>query len=222
MRWYKDGAPTTLGSKDLFDVCQELPIPKDDWIVRVIVTVHDTSTHGVLNETQRKVVGLRFTFSKRDPVQFGQAQGYQRVLAASEGCVAVGFRATWSSGRPLAKLAILQQKTRNTPLGSETRLTTEVPSSFFVIERFLWKNELPPDHLHLTYACVEGEECDRWLIEPPIFGTTDDELSNMISIAVDVQLGGFETAYKDGTRRTIGHRRNAIVTKLLGPLVPVS
>ncbi|KAI8689414.1 F-box domain-containing protein [Fusarium sp. Ph1] len=118
-----------------------------------------------------------------------------------------------SSSPKETQFNLAKPKTTNVswpPLGSETRLTTEVPSSFFVMERFLWKNELPPDHLHLTYACVEGEECDRWLIEPLIFGTTDDELSNIISIAADVQLGGFETVYKDGTRRTIGPRRHAM------------
>lgn len=206
-RWYKDGALTTLGSKDLFDVCQELQIPKDDWIVSLTVTVQGTSTSGALNETQRRAVGLRFTFFKRDPVQFGQAQGYQRLLPPFEGMFAVGFRATWSSGKPLAKLAILSRSAYETPR-SKTRFVNPRRSTP-VVERFMWKNELPPGHFHVRY---EGKRipCDRWSTEPLVFGTSDKELSNMISIAADVRLGGFEVIYRDGTRRSIGPRRHAM------------
>ncbi|RSL93702.1 hypothetical protein CEP52_013091 [Fusarium oligoseptatum] len=175
-RWYKDGTPTTLGSKDLFDDAAPAC----------------TAGNGGLH---RRIVGLKVIFSKRSPVQFGQSQGYKRVLCASENHFTVGIRATWSPGKPLAKLAILQQKrckrASRDPNPTQARDTL---STFFRDQTFL----------------VEERDWDEWLMEPLIFGTTDEELSEITSIAADVQLGGFEIVYKNGTRRGIGPRRHAM------------
>ncbi|RSL65569.1 hypothetical protein CEP53_003658 [Fusarium sp. AF-6] len=92
--WYRDGASTTLGSKDLFDTCQELEVPKDDWIFRLIFTIQDAPARTAGDGLHRRIVGLKLIFSKRSPVQFGQSQGYKRVLCASENHFTVGIRAT--------------------------------------------------------------------------------------------------------------------------------
>ncbi|RSL85128.1 hypothetical protein CEP51_003513 [Fusarium floridanum] len=208
--WYRDGASTTLGSKDLFDTCQELEIPKDDWISRLIFTIQDAPACTTGDGLHRRIVGLKVIFSKRSPVQFGQSQGYKRVLCASENHFTVGIRATWSPGKPLAKLAILQQNVVNVPPEIQTRLKLEIRCPLSSgIRRFLWKNEVPPDQFHLGYRNRVGD-WDEWLMEPLIFGTTDEELSEITSIAADVQLGGFEIVYKNGTRRGIGPRRHAM------------
>ncbi|RSL67940.1 hypothetical protein CEP54_003013 [Fusarium duplospermum] len=209
-RWDRHGAPTTIGSKDLFNVCQEFEMPKDDWIFRLIFTIQDTPACTGTG-LQRRIVGLKFIFSKRSPVQFGQSQGYKRVLCASESHFTVGIRATWTLGKPLAKLAILEQLVRIVPSESKTRLKLEIGCPLSSkIRSLLWKNEVPPDEFHLGYRTRAEVPWDEWLMEPLIFGTTDEELSEMTCIAADVQLGGFEIAYKNGTRRGIGPRRHAM------------
>ncbi|KAF4995957.1 hypothetical protein FDECE_12634 [Fusarium decemcellulare] len=209
------GKPTTLGSSDMFDVSQDVQIPQQDWITGVVVTSQDSDS-GDPESPLRKVVGLKFIFAKQDPIQFGQGRGDLRLIKIQPGYFAVGFSATWGSGKSLAKMAILQQPINKAPSESQGRLaaTSDVGSFNPKETDYLWANDLPPENVQIV-PCEHGYwayelKVDTAPMEPLIFGTTDEELANITSIAGDVHFGGFEVAYSDGTRRSIGPRRNAM------------
>lgn len=71
-----EGRVRTVGSKNIFATSEKVFISKDDWITEMIMTSRDELDSSEINNLDvkklntivRKVVGLQFHFSKRDPV----------------------------------------------------------------------------------------------------------------------------------------------------------
>ncbi|KAF4959608.1 hypothetical protein FSARC_10694 [Fusarium sarcochroum] len=203
------------GTKNMDGNIENFEIPQDDWLSGIVITSRSVSKQADATDPERKVVGLQLLFVRRDPFQFGSSHGDLRILQVEPGQFIVGFTAAWANGKPLEKLAILQQPIAKPPLSGRERLTSTstTPLDPLAME-YLWKDQLPPDGLRIA-AFSSGYwhynfQTDASPMESLIFGTSDEELEKIVAIGADVQFRGLEVVYADGHRRSIGPGLNAM------------
>ncbi|RBR20153.1 uncharacterized protein FIESC28_05432 [Fusarium coffeatum] len=179
------------GNEKLFATSKDVKIPKKGWITEMAIITKAEVDEKDLTKVIRKVVGLRFSFFRGDPVQVGQIQGDVRVIRPDPGNFVVGFRIGLGIGQPIEKLALMFQPFKS-------------PST----AGHLWKGEAPPDELDIM-PCRHGAITsdltkDDLQMETRIFGTKESDLDMISAIGVDAQVRGFELRRNDGTTRSIG------------------
>ncbi|KAF4454656.1 hypothetical protein F53441_2890 [Fusarium austroafricanum] len=209
-------AQRSIGAKDIA-TSEDFKIPEDSWINEMVIISGEEVSEDDLDQIIRKVVGLKFIFSKGDPITIGQGEGDLRVMYPNPDHFVVGFKAGWAAGTPLSKLALMFQPMDEAPLDSLERLESRegLDETGVLLERHdlfhagrLWKNALPLRE-HQVLACKNGGYCDRTkddlLMESLVFGTTESDLAKITAIGVDALLRGFELCLEDGSTRSIGH-----------------
>ncbi|KAM0541144.1 hypothetical protein ACHAPJ_013361 [Fusarium lateritium] len=204
-----------FGTKNMDGYIEKFEIPQDDWLSGFVITSQSVPKQEDTPGLQRKVVGLKLLFNRRDSIQFGSSHGDLRLLRVEPEQFIVGFTVAWAIGQPLEKLALLQQPIARAPFGGRERLipTSILPLDSIAME-YLWRDQLPPDGFRVA-AFSSGYwnynfQADASPMEPLIFGTSDEELGKITAIGMDVQFRGLEVIYADGHRRSIGTGLNAM------------
>ncbi|KAM0549169.1 hypothetical protein ACHAPJ_009478 [Fusarium lateritium] len=208
------GTRLSIGSKDIFTRSEDVQIPKDGWITQLVIITQEEIDEDDLNKIIRKIVGLRFIFSKGDPIQVGQAKGDMRAVYSDSGHFVVGFQVAWAAGKPFSKIGLLFQAMTKVPQQSLDRLKPRdvfdeggVPIALPNPETagHLWRNDLPPRELNIVplrngYLTPDHTRDDT-LVEALVFGTKESDLSMITAIGVDAQLRGFEICMDNGHER---------------------
>ncbi|RGP69263.1 phosphatidylethanolamine n-methyltransferase [Fusarium longipes] len=209
------------GSPSIVARSKDVQIPKDAWLTEVVITSHGEPNEDNRSIIEREVVGLKFIFSKGDPIQVGDSEGDKQVLFPPPGHFIVGFRLHYSLGQPVSRLGLCSQPIGKVPWDSLRRFDPPVPCDRTdapkekqnpEIKSHLWKAELPPEVLDISPACRGywryDERTDDKLMETLIFGTEEKDLEMITAIGVDINLQGFEIWLDDGnktTTRSIGN-----------------
>lgn len=196
---------------------EKVAIPLDDWLMGCVVTIRELKAPSTQGGPKREAIGLKFMFAHQDPVQLGDPNGDQRLFHASEGKFIIGFEAECIFPGTVARLALLEQPVAKLPTGCTSRL--ETPQSYIYydqeIQRHLWRQELPLPTLKMP-QCLNGYwssiDLDMAAMETLMFGTSEEELSKIVSLSADIQFGGFEVHFSDGSQRGIGPSRHAMRT----------
>ncbi|KAJ4252411.1 hypothetical protein NW762_011011 [Fusarium torreyae] len=204
-----------FGTRNMDGHIEEFEMPRDDWLSGLIITSQSVPKQEDTPDLQRKIVGLKLLFNRRDPIQFGSSHGDLRLLRVGPEQFIVGFTVTWAVGKPIEKLAILQQPIAKAILGGRERLTpTETLPLDPIAMEYLWKDRLPADGLRVAPFSSGYWNYDFQADESPmeslIFGTSDEELGKIVAIGMDVQFRGIEVVYADGHHRSIGPGLNAM------------
>ncbi|KAF4968098.1 hypothetical protein FSARC_4459 [Fusarium sarcochroum] len=219
---FVDGTRNSIGSKDIFTTSDDVQIPKKGWIIELVIITKEEIDEENLNKIVRKIVGLRFIFSRGDPVLVGQAEGDVRTIYPDSGHFVVGLQLAWAARKPISKIALLFQPMKKAPQDSIDRLKPRivldeagVPIAPMNPETagHLWKNDSPPKELDVvllrTGFVTPDNTKDDTLVHVLVFGTTESDLGMISAIGVDAQLRGFEVCLDNGHEkwtRAIGHR----------------
>ncbi|KAF5626081.1 hypothetical protein F52700_8796 [Fusarium sp. NRRL 52700] len=115
-----------LGSKNLFQTSQDAQIPPDDWLVGIWIITKEIPVR-IPRVWRRVIVGIRFIFLYDDFIQLGESTGDVRVLVTKPWHTVVGIGATWSPGRVLESLVLLQQDQEKVPKSAYCRVGMEYP-----------------------------------------------------------------------------------------------
>ncbi|KAM0228048.1 hypothetical protein ACHAP5_012048 [Fusarium lateritium] len=191
----------------------DVHIPENSWITKLEIISQEQLDKDDLNKIVRKVVGLRFNFSKGYPIQVGQAEGDVRVTYPPDNHFVVGFRVGWNSGEPISRLGLVYQSFNKAPQDSLRRLQPKqrwnkwgqpVPPEDLEHTGHLWKGGAPPEELTITHGRRILDETEDLMKESLIFGTSDSDLAKITAIGADAQLRGFQVRMDDGTTRSIG------------------
>ncbi|KAM0338322.1 hypothetical protein ACHAPU_011374 [Fusarium lateritium] len=104
----KTSTTKEIGSKEIFHSSEDIPIPFNNWVSGIVITSKEFSQPGS-QALQRKVFGIRFEFYQGNKTQLGESEGDHQVLIPKAEHIVVAFSASWAPGKPLDKLALLQQ-----------------------------------------------------------------------------------------------------------------
>lgn len=192
-----------LGLEEHFAMADPVTIPRDDWLTGFILTTQHHASEG-----KRQIRGLRCLFAKQDPIQLHDAEGDQRLLRTPRDHFLVGFAGQVSNDGTLAKLALLTQPRIKAPY-RVNRISDQHRASYNDQgDSYLWRNELPPPGLQITELAhgywAYDMKIDVSPLESLVFGTNEEEISDMTAILGDVQFGGFEIQYAHRPPRRIG------------------
>ncbi|KAH7125826.1 hypothetical protein EDB81DRAFT_810021 [Dactylonectria macrodidyma] len=188
-------------------------IPLDDWLTGFIITSRALD-EGEPSET-RHIVGLEVLFAKRRPVQLGLDDGDKRLIYVTQGRFIVGLDIHRSSTGVLSTFNFVEQPLAHAD-GSLRVADTRRGNYNLHVAAYLWRQELPQPAFRISgqvpdYWSSRGE-IEVFPMDTLMFGTSEDELSDLTSVSVDIRLGGFEIGYSDRPNRAIGPRLQAIKT----------
>ncbi|KAI1344853.1 hypothetical protein F5Y15DRAFT_363839 [Xylariaceae sp. FL0016] len=202
---------SVIGSEKFFSSSDTIHFPRDDWLTGIVATI------GTLDEALG-VMGARLIFAKQETIQLGNSEGYQRLFRVPKGEVLVGLNGGCSrvDGR-LSKLSLLCQPLSRIPAELNRVEDLHEGEYNYQCQGYLWFNELPAPGLlfgkTLAGYWKSGEsDTDLCPMESLVFGTSEQELSELTAISGDVHFGGFQTQHLDGTTRKIGPRHHAMKT----------
>ncbi|KAJ4388666.1 hypothetical protein N0V93_006125 [Gnomoniopsis smithogilvyi] len=195
--------------------------PKHAWLTAIVITSREDSVRHSQCEPFRSVIGLSFVFTNGQSIQAGQGKGDKRLLQVPEGHFAVGFRGEAVIGGRVSKLAMLSQPIWKLPsiLGQRIPPSIEPPRALEMLQKYLWRGAIPSPSLDikpLTFRFFNSIDPPFYLrsdlaaMEPLIFGTTEDELSDITGISADEGFGGFQVHYAHRATRSIGPRMYAV------------
>ena len=199
----------------------EVRIPLNQWITGLVVTTQESPRESTGDVIIHTIVGLKLLFSEQSPVQLGQGAGNQRLLPVSPGKFLVGLATHYLlRKRKISKLGLLQQPLDKLPPETERirddhALSIRSPQ----LTNYLWRDAPPPPSLTTPALSISGGAGHRYdenfhvlPMEALVLGTTEAELADIVSIAGDAQLGGFEVRYGSPARpaRAVGPRRHAM------------
>ncbi|KAL3476931.1 hypothetical protein BJX99DRAFT_258046 [Aspergillus californicus] len=201
----------TVGSRDHFAVRDEVNIRHGDWIRGFIVT--SCRSHKPYSE--RKVVGIQVLFIYGESVQLGQRSGDARLIHVENDHLLAGLLAQWSPADLVSGLSLLQvPASGHTAHTAHTAQLAEIqatkPEAHSEIGSRLWKDSLPPPEITLSQErfgyWTSDLKVDLAPMEALFFGTDENELSAIIEVSGDTQLGAFEVRYSNQPPKSIGPR----------------
>lgn len=190
-------------------------MPADDWLMEVTLVsttelAYKPSYGGPRPYEKRRLIGMAFSFGRRDTLRFGEVSGDRRVLRPSLGHLIIGFLGDASSAGHVSKLAVLEQPRGHFPADC-SRIThaTGVPRNMSP-EKSLWSNVMP-DSRTVVSEFQQGYwgadmKPDTLAMEKLTFAETDAEWATIVRISGDMHMGGFMIDYSDRDSRTIGPR----------------
>ncbi|KAH7137014.1 hypothetical protein B0J13DRAFT_560401 [Dactylonectria estremocensis] len=188
-------------------------IPSHDWLTGFIVTSRALD-EGELSE-RRHIVGLEVLFAKRLPIQLGLDDGDKRLIYVTEGRFIVALDIHRSSAGVLSAFAIVEQPLVHA-YGCLRVADTRRGNYNMHVVAYLWRQELPQPSLRISSQIVDYwsslSEVEVYAMDTLMLGTSEDELSDITSVSVDIRLGGFEVTYNGRPTRAIGPRLQAMKT----------
>ncbi|KAM0189336.1 hypothetical protein ACHAPQ_011018 [Fusarium lateritium] len=221
VRATENGARKAITGMVPYAKSDDVKTPKDSWITALEIISQEQIDEEDDSEITHKLVGLRFRFSKGDPIQVGQAEGNGRVVHPHPNNFLVGFTIGWDTGQLISYLDLVSQPFDRVSRDSLRRLrpnhhlhTSGAPviPAGCGYAGYLWKGGAPPEELTITKAAHgaggDGTEYES-IMESLIFGTSEIDLAKITAIGADAQLRGFEVRRDDGTSSSIG-RTNAM------------
>lgn len=222
VHWTQDGElsklnimePASEGTSPLRD---DVQIPEGDWITGLIIYSEDAPRNTKGDPVQCSTCGLCILFAKQDSVKLRKATGgNQRLLRRSTGHFLVGFNVHNSQEGLISKLALLEQPKEKIPFTYDRIIdhNSHLHSRTASVEEHTWKGDLPPPRIKFSgllrgYWAVDRKQGTAPL-EALVFGNSEDELDDIISIGADVHFGGFEVHYGSRTPKAIGPRCHAM------------
>ncbi|CAM1505971.1 Fc.00g116080.m01.CDS01 [Cosmosporella sp. VM-42] len=217
--WSKEGSLSDIrvvtNSSDEPNSADLLKFPVGDWMSGLVVTSREKARRKKDDPTIRRIVGLEVLYYKGESIQLGDPDGDKRLIHVTNKKFAVGIRTSCSSDGLICRIAILQQPRKKAyKLDRITEDHTRLPNLHAM--KWLWRTQLPPPSLHVSEFeagywnhDIQGDVSP---MEALVFASTEEELSDVTSIAADVQLGGFMVTYGHRPSRSIGPRLQALKT----------
>lgn len=198
-----------------------LVFPEDSWLSAVIITSQEDATLKIQFEPCRSVIGLRFVFTNGEYIQAGDVQGDQRLIQVPEGEFAVGFRGEVSYDGRVSMLAILSQPMAKLSSVTSQRRPQSTPEANQQLQKYIWRGAIPPSSLEVVPHTFRYSNSlsprfymrtDLSVMEPLIFGTTEDEISDITGFRAYETFHGFEVQYKHRDSRSIGRKMSGFKT----------
>lgn len=216
--WTKDGHLADIECDSYHgtssDREQYVKVPRDDWITGVVIT--SESKQERRNDTvYRSVVGLRILFAGQDDVCLGRVEGDQRLIEVTGGQFVVGFACQRTRTGELARLALLKQPKTKIPKAAKDRVKDRRAVSYNgQVAKYLWGGEIPPVPLRpspLSHGYWSHDlKIATSTVDALVFGSCEEELSDITAIGADVNFGGFEVQYATRPPRFSGPARCAM------------
>ncbi|KAF5692273.1 hypothetical protein FCIRC_11 [Fusarium circinatum] len=211
----------TLGLECTFHTSQDAQIPSDNWLAGIFIVTKEVPIQIPL-VWRRVIVGIQFVFLYDDFISFGESVGDIRVLVAKPWHTVVGIGASWTTGKGLESLVLLQQPQEKVPRSAYCRVGVEYPDDLDGLEvtkmfrpdpriaNFLWRGWIPlRPEIWPTYPVrldpLMPMPVETLMLTKP----RGDDWDYEFILGVDAQFRGFEVLfqYKDKTktvRRSIG------------------
>ncbi|KAJ5156605.1 hypothetical protein N7492_009408 [Penicillium capsulatum] len=186
----------------------DVNIGADDCIVGFVAIMRCLNGSFELDNTE--IVGLDVLLLN-ETIHIGEAEGYKKRLGVDKNSVLIGLQAQLSFDGRISALCLLQSQAAP-DCCQKIRRRCQRQTIDPKIQSKLWK-ELPPDGIQLRCEQFCADEytggptrlpTDLWPMEQLLFGYDDEELSSIVEIACDTNLGAFEIRYSNREPRSIG------------------